>query len=548
MKSDMISWKASGEGGAVAAGGSGAVAAGIQLLEKGGNAADAAVATLLALAITDYGSFAIGGEVPFIVYDANRQEVKVLCGLGRAPLDQNAIDWYYGHNIPDEGSYKAMPVPGALHLCLTALELYGTKSFAEVVAPALALLDAGGSEWYPKLAVTLRKMMEREQQTSGTREQKLRAARDRFYTGDIADDLVAWYQNVGSFLRKQDLASHMTTVEDPVSVSYRGYVVHKCNTWTQGPVLCQTLGLLEGYNLRNMGHLSADYIHVLTEAMKLAYADRDTYYGDPAFVDVPLTQLLSSQYTSIRRALIDMAKASLDRRPGDPYDMQSLKSKSEPSDNAVQTRISDTTTCVVADRWGNVVAATPSCNLGGNEPDAMTGVVQSNRLRCLNTTLGHPNRIQAGKRPRITLTPTLVMKDDKPVIAISVAGGDLQDQTTLNVLLNHIEFGMPPEQAVTAPRFNTDHMENSFDSDADRERAFVSRGSLRVHAGVASSVQNELKNRGHNISTTPDVIAVPVMIYIDQDTGIIHAAGDPSGGRHAAALHSVSPHARTGSH
>ncbi len=540
MKVANIGWKASGNGGAVAAGGSEAVAAGIHILEGGGNAADAAAATLLALAITDYGAYAIGGEIPFIIYDASKQQVKVLSGVGRAPLDQDAIDWYYANDIPDQGSYKAMPVPGAMHVCATALELYGTRSFEEVVAPALALLDAGGSWWYPKLALTLRKMVEREQQTSGNREQKLEAARERFYKGDIADDLVAWYGDVGSFLRKQDLEAHVTTVEDPVWVKYRGYTVHKCNTWTQGPVLCQTLRLLEGYDLQNMGHLSADYIHVLTEAMKLTYADRDTYYGDPAFADVPMTQLLSDEYTNIRRSLISMANPSLERRPGDPYNMQPLKNKPKPSENSVRTPISDTTTCVVADRWGNVVAATPSCNLGENQPDPTTGVVQGNRLRCLNTMPGHPNRIQPGKRPRVTLTPTLVTKDGNPVIAISVAGGDLQDQTTLNVLLSHIEFGMMPEQAVTAPRFNTDHMENSFDSDPDRDRAFMSPGSLRVHSGVPTSVVQDLKSRGHNLSTTSEAIASPVIIYKDQDTGIIHAAGDPSAGRHAAALDGLS--------
>lgn len=536
MKDNAISWQASGQAGAVAAGGSGAVAAGIHLLEQGGNAADAAAATLFALTVTDYGWCAIGGEIPLIIYDASRQEVKVLCGMGRAPLDQSAIDWYYANGIPDEGSYRAMPTPGTVHLCLTVLELYGTRSLAEVVAPALALLDAGESWWHPKLAATLRKMAQREQETPGSREEKLRAARDRFYKGDIADDLVVWYQNVGSFLRKRDLEHHATTVEDPVSVSYRGYVVHKCNTWTQGPVLCQVLRLAEGYNLSQMGHLSPDYIHLLTEAMKLAYADRDRYYGDPDFASVPLAELLSGEYTDIRRTLLDMGQASLERRPGDPYDMNALADMPSPDENPVRTPISDTTTCVVADRWGNVVAATPSCNLAENQPDPRTGVVQGNRLRCLNTTAGHPNCIQPGKRPCITLTPTLVTRDGKPAVAISVAGGDLQDQTTLNVLLNHIELGMMPAEAVTQPRFNTDHMENSFDSDPDRDRAFKAPGSLRVNCDIPGEVRSELESRGHSLSTTSEAIASPVMIYLDPDTGTIYAAGDPNAGRHAAAL------------
>jgi len=531
-----IGWEASGRGGAVAAGGSGAVAAGIELLESGGNAADAAAATLLALAVTDYGAFAAGGEIPFMIYDATKKEVKVLCGLGRSPLDPKAIEWFYENTIPDTGDCKAMPTPGAVDLCVTAVRLYGTKRFEDVVAPTLRILDAGGKSWYPNLAGTLRKMVEAEQEALGTREEKLTAARDRFYRGDIADDLEKWWISIGAFLRKADLEAHSTVVEDPVSVSYRGYVINKSNAWTQGPVLCQTLRLLEGFDLKSMGHLSADYIHVLTEAMKLAYADRDTYYGDPVFVDVPLQALLSDEYTDLRRSLIAMEKASLERRPGDPYNMRPDLSKSDASNNPVLTTISDTTTCVVADRWGNVVAATPSCNLEGNQPDPKTGVTQGNRIRSLNTSPGHPNCIQPGKRPRITLTPTIVTKDGKPVLAISVAGGDLQDQTTLNVLLNHLEFGMLPKQAVTAPRFNTDHMENSFDSDPDRNRAFMSAGSLRVNSEVAPSVADELRKRGHNLSKMSNAIASPVMLFVDHRSRVTYAAGDPRAGRHAAAL------------
>lgn len=532
---DTIGWKASGRGGAVAAGHSDAVAAGIRLLREDGNAADAAVATLLALAVTDYGSFAIGGEIPLLIYRAEPREVRVLSGVGRAPLDQEAIDWYSAHGIPATGSMKAAPVPGAVHLCLTALSLYGTKSFTEVVAPTLALLDAGQRDWHPHLAVTLRKLVEAEEKAPGTREEKLAAARDRFYKGDVADELQQWYVATGAFLRKRDLAAHRTLVEDPVAVNYRGYTVYKCSTWTQGPTLCQTLRLLEGFDLRGMGHLSADYIHVVTEALKLAFADRDEYYGDPLLVDVPLKPLLSDRYTAVRRALIDPARASLERRPGDPRAMQPLKVQDATEGSPPSIPVQDTTTCVVADRWGNVVAATPSCNLLSNRPGP-SGVTQGNRVRSLNTTPGHPNRVQPGKRPRVTLTPTLVTKDGKPVLAISVAGGDLQEQTTLGVLLGHVEFGMFPELAVTAPRFNTDHHQNSFDPNPDRQAAFVSAGSLKVNTGVAEEVRAELTKRGHKLTTTSGPIAHPVMIYIDQRSGVIYAAGDPAARRHAAAL------------
>jgi len=525
-----IGWKASGTGGAVAAGGAGAVAAGISMLEQGGNAADAAAATLLALTITDYGSCTIGAEIPLIIYDAGKKKVKVLCGLGGAPLDRKTIEWFYENGIPSKGSIKAAPVPGALSLCVAAVKLYGTMSFEQVVTPSLELLDAGGKDWYPNLATTFRRLIETEKQTRGGRRRKLQAARDRFYKGDIADELVAYYVKNGGFLRKEDLAAHKTHVEDPVTVNYRGYTICKCDTWTQGPYLCQTLRLLEGFDLEAMGHLSADYVHVLTEALKLGFADRDKYYGDPLFVDVPMNALLSDEYTNLRRSLIDMANASDEVRPGDPIAMKAVTA-AEP----YRPWQGGTTTCVTADRWGNMVSATPS----GNRPYAVCeelGVGHGNRLRSLNTTKGHPNRIEAGKRPRITLTPTIVLKDGRAVIAISVAGGDLQDQTTLNCLLNHVEFGMMPADAVTAVRFSTGHQENSFDPNSIRAETLGTLASLTVDDQMDQSVRDELAKRGHKIKTTAAPIAHPIMIYAEPGTGILHAAGDPKAKRHAAAL------------
>ncbi len=535
LAADDITWKGAGKGGAVAAGKSESVGAGMRILKQGGNAADAAVATLLALSVTDYGLFAIGGEVPLIIYDAKTQEVKVLSGVGGAPLDPTAIEWFYRNNIPADGSMKSAPVPGAVDLCVTALRLYGTMSFEQVVQPTLALLKQEKKPWHVDQQRTLEKLVEREQETRGSREQKLTAARDRFYKGDIADELEAWYIESGALLRKRDLAAHVTRVEDPVFVTYRGYTVYKCGPWTQGPYLCQTLRLLEGFDLQQMGHLSPDYIHIVIESLKLAMADRDEYYGDPRFVKVPLAQLFSDEYTNLRRPLIDIKRASMERRPGDPYAPQPLKEPTVPEDSTARIPVQDTTTCVVADRWGNVVAATPSCNLVGNKPGP-SGVTQGNRVRSLNTTPGHPNRVQPGKRPRITLTPTLVLKNGKPVLAISVAGGDLQDQTTLNVLLNHIEFGMLPEQAVTAARFNTFHHENSFNPNPDRKAAFKGAGKMRVHVDIPESVRGVLNERGHKVDTTQGPIAYPIMLHINQTTGVIHAAGDPKAGRHAAAL------------
>jgi gamma-glutamyltranspeptidase/glutathione hydrolase len=535
---EEFGWKASGKGAAVAAGGNDAVMAGISILEKGGNAADAAVATLFALSITDYGMFAIGAEIPFLIYDVKTKKVHALSGLGGAPLDKKAIDWFYKNNIPANGSIKSAPVPAAVSLCITALKLFGTCTLEEVLQPSLKLLDQGKpvsgyiatTDWFEGLAETFGKLIETEKNTPGTREQKFQAACDRFYKGDIADQLEAYYISNGGFLRKSDLAAHVTRVEEPVKTEYRGYTVYKCGTWTQGPYLCQTLRLLEGFDLKKMGHLSADQIHVVTEALKLAMADRDEYYGDPLFADVPMKALLSDKYTKLRRPLIDMDKASDEIRPGDPVNMKAVKDPGKylPGQGG-------TTTCVVADRWGNMVAATPS----GNPPYSVCkelGISHGNRLRSLNTTPGHPNRIQPGKRPRITLTPTIVLKNGKPIIAISVAGGDLQDQTTLNCLLSNIEFGLMPEKAVTAARFSTGHHQGSFDPNPNRKQATGPLASLNIHKDAGEDVIEELKKRGHNAQVTSGPIAQPVMIYRNPKRKIIYAAGDPLAARHAGAI------------
>ena len=529
---DSITYHARGSGGAVAAEDSRAVEAGIAMLNTGGNATDAAVAVMLAASVVDYGMFSIGSEIPFMIYDKKSGTVKTLSGLGSAPLDELSMNTYYKEGIPADGGMRAVPVPGAVHLFFTALIEYGTMSFSEVALPTLKILDQGGENWYDELAITIRKLIERESNYKGSRKDKLKASRDRFYRGDIAKELVDYYKEGGGFLRARDLKEHQTLIEDPVSINYRGYTVLKCGTWTQGPYLCQTLKILEGFDLKSMGHLSGDYIHVLAESLKLGLADRDHYYGDPRFVKVPMNELLSDQYTELRRKLVNMKSASLEVRPGDPINMKALTnnpSKYRPGPGG-------TTTCVVADKWGNFVAATPSGNPPYNICEPL-GVAHGNRLRSLNTAKGHPNRIEPGKRPRITLTPTLVMKDGIPIMGISVAGGDLQDQTTLNCLLNFIEFGMKPEKAVTASRFSTRHHENSFDPAALRTVGVL--GGLTLNESIDKDVLKDLLERGHRVSTTGGPIAYPVMVYYDKEMDQFYAAGDPKANRHAAVIEPV---------
>lgn len=536
IRAEDIGWQAESKTGVVAAGGAGAVAAGVEILAAGGNAADAAAATILALNVTDHGACSIGGEVPLLIYDAKKGEVKSLSGQGGAPLEPSAIDWYMKNGIPEK-DIKMAPVPSVVDLCITTLQHYGSKTFGEIVAPALTLLDAGNEQWHPRLAATLRRMVDEEQRTVGSREERLQAACDRFYgrhseRNDIAEELEAFYIERGGFLRRRDLAAHRTLIEEPVSVSYRGYQVYKCGPWTQGPYLCQALRILDGFDLQGMGQFSADYVHVVVEAIKLAMADRDAYYGDPNFVDVPLEQLFSEEYNRLRRGLIDLAQVAKEARPGDPHNMEALLA----GGGQYRAGVGGTTTCVVADRWGNVVSATPSANVYREGGSGQAGVSYGNRLRSLNTMPGHPNCIAAGKRPRITLTPTLVLKDGKPLLAVSVAGGDLQDQATLNLLLDHIEFAQLPAEAVVAPRFATVHHQDSFDPNPERTETLGAAGSLSINTSVDGAVREELVRRGHSVEAVEGNIAQPVMLYIDPHSGALSAAGDPAAGRHAAGL------------
>lgn len=527
-KKPDLGWQATGKNGAVCGGGSEAVAAGLGALKKGGNAVDSAVTTIFALSITDSERFCFGGEVPIIVYDAKRNAVEVLCGLGTAP--KLATQEYFEKRkggIPGKGVESAA-VPGMVDGCLTALEHYGTITFAEAVQPTLVILDRHEKKWHADLAVTVRRMIDAEKKSPTDRKRGLRLVADYFYRGPIARELDAWCRDNGGLLRYTDLATHTTRIEDAATVDYRGYQVFKCGFWNQGPYLLQTLRLLESYDLKKMGHNRPDTVHVVVEAMKLALADRDVYYADPLFVEVPGEALLSKKYAEVRRSLIDMSKASQVRRPGDPRGMKAILDK-PPVEGKGGDDSLDTTTCVVADKWGNVVAATPS---GFNGVVAgKTGITLGTRLQSLNAWKGHPNCIEPGKRPRITLTPGLVFKDGKPVVTISIAGGDLQDQTGLQVLLNLLDFGMSPADAVTAPRFATNHHLGSF-----RQTPPV-LGSLTLYPEFAKATFEDLASRGHKISVPAKKghLADPSVIVIDQKAGEFRAAGDPRAKRHAAA-------------
>ncbi len=558
-------WHDSGRHGAVVAGGAEAVDVGLAMLRNGGNATDSAVATILALSVTDSGNFCFGGELAIIVYDARHQRIETISGQGAAPKLATRELFTTG-GIPRSG-VRAATVPAVLDACTTMLARYGTKTFSEVAQPTIDLLAGRQEKWHADLKRTLERLVEAEKSDGGAAGSKrnegpesgpslptdpgtqrvaaLQRVAHYFYRGPLAQEMAAWCTANNGLLRADDLAAHTTRIIPPVSVTYRGHTVYKCGPWTQGPWLLEALGLLAGFDLKQMGHHSPEAIHRSVEAMKLAMADRDVYYADPEYADVPIEQLLSHEYASLRRPLIDPTKASLEQLPGDPRGGKALLDVQE-ARKGLGNPNHDTTTCLVADGEGNVVAATPSGWSGvlvGN-----TGVWLGSRLQSFNCWEGHPNCIAPGKRPRITLTPTLVMGPTqggqahvtaktpqnkpvpgRPVLAVSVAGGDGQDQASLQMVLNAIDFGLAPRESVTAIRFGTNHYTSSFG------QAPPELGSLLIYPTADPRTIAELQSRGHKVTLSGPPLWSPSLLAIDPATGEIKVAGDPKTGRHAAA-------------
>ena len=482
--------------------------------------------------------------------------------------------------IPSSGILPAT-VPGVLDAVVSALDKFGTKSLGEVMAPAIELADGfpldevrvsyiektrsllerwptsaklflqandstrpmrvpkvGDVFTQPDLARTLREIaaVEHKSQSKG-RHEALMAARDYFYKGPIAKRISDFSEANGGLLRAGDFAKFHAGVEEPTGVSYRGYEVYKTGFFAQGPVMLQTLNILEGFDLRKMGHNSADYIHTLVESMKLAFADRDRYYGDPAFSKVPGHELLSKEYAALRRTLIDSNSASQEQRPGDPAAGNPIHSTGTqslltgPSTVPEAERAHDTTCVNVVDKDGNLFSATPS---GAWLPEVVagdTGVMMGQRMQSFVLTEGHPNMLQPGKRPRVTLSPTLVMKDGKPLFVLSTPGGDNQDQALTQVFLNIIEFGMNVQEAVEAPRFETLHMVSSFDDHR------FNPGILNLEDRIPQTAASALGSRGHKITmhTAWGNPSAPTVIMFNSYSGVIEAGADPRRGRYAIA-------------
>jgi gamma-glutamyltranspeptidase/glutathione hydrolase len=558
--------------GMVAAGHYLAAAIGLSVLEKGGNAIDAGVAAGFAVSLLKPQSVGIGGEAPILIHLAQQGRSVAINGQGWAPRAAT-IDWFRSNGIrliPSDGFLPAT-VPAQFASWCTALQRFGTRSLADVLGPAVEVAEGGfpvytafgngvarvaerfASEWPSSAGIYLR---DGKQQPDGSlhknadwartlkgamdaslhearsgREAAIQAGIDYFYTGPVAQKAVAFSHNNpvrdGSgeahpgLLTLEDFADYGargTRIEEPVKVTYRGVEVLKCGPWTQGPVFLQQLKLLEGFELNKLGHNTAEYLHLYLECAKLAFADRERYYGDPAFVNVPLALLLSEDYAAERRDLIDERLASLDLRPG------SIAVTSAPLGERWPAVTGDTTHVDAVDRWGNLFSATPSGGWIGSSPVIEgLGFPLGTRGQMFYLNEAHANALAPGKRPRTTLSPSLALRDGQPWLAFGTPGGDQQDQWSLQFFLNVVDFGMELQEALDAPTVQSSHFPGSFYPHA------ANPGGVRIESRVAPEVRDELAARGHKVAVDGPWSHGQVSVVAREPNGVSSGAASPRG-------------------
>jgi gamma-glutamyltranspeptidase/glutathione hydrolase len=564
---------------AIAAGTEYATEAGMRMYHAGGNAVDAGISAMFAAAVTEFSHFGMGGESPILVRTRDGK-VHAIAGVGTMPKLATA-DFFRNHKLrPDEivdppeakGLKEWVPaagvlsalVPGMVEAGLVALREYGTKGFADIVQPAIDLADGFPldelrafsmasavkhvEQWptskrvflpngrlgqpgeifrQPDLARTLRAMaaIEKKSLAAGaSRVKAIDAVRDYFYRGDIARKIDEFSKASGGLLRYDDMAAFRLQPEEPVSTTFRGYTVYKPGFWSQGPTFIETLNILDGIDLVALKQNSGEYIHTLVEAMKLAYADRDTYYGDPKFAKIPADRLLSKGYAAERRKQIandashEFRPGSIDAFPGKhPYYANMARYKIDPA------LLAKDTTCIDAiDKDGVAIAITPS---GAWLPSVIagdTGIPLTSRAQSFLLVRGHPNELAGGKRPRVTLSPTLAVGPNNQILTMSTPGGDVQEQSLLQVFLYATVWGMNAQQAVEAPRFQTEHLVASFDNHA------MSPGSLLLDERTAPASIQELQKRKHLIEMRSRYASgsAPVLVRF-LSTGLLEAGADP---------------------
>ncbi len=568
-----------------------ATAAGFRIMEQGGNAIDAAAAMCFCLNLLEPMSNGIGGEVPVLIYSAKERKTFAVSGMGWSPK-AFTLDWCREHGIdliPGDG-YLPACVPAVVDTWATAVSRFGTMSFSQILQPAIELSQGGfpvferlhrrlsdcyskftelypttGEVYYPQgrvpevgdvirnpdFAEVLLIMCRAEQESQHQgRSTAIQAARDAFYQGPIAERIAEFISATPvedasgvahtGLLSFDDMADWHAAVEEPVSTSYRGLDVHKCSSWTQGPVFLQHLNIMEGFNVRGLGHNSVDYLHTWIEAGKLAFADREAYYGDPDFDNVPLDALLSSKYASSRQELIG-ASASLQMRPGDVgHGIPLYASTDVAEDNRLalgvaagtvrdlgmgHSHVGDTTHLDAVDREGNMVAATPSGGWLESSPVIKgLGFPLGTRGQMFYLNANRPNALAPHKRPRATLTPTLVTKGGDPFMVFGTPGGDAQEQWTLQFFLNYVEFGMDIQEALDAPTLHSAHFPSSFYP----RTAFP--GRVVVESRIPSELVRKLQDMGHEVVITGDWDNGKVMgIRYDKERGVIQGGVAPKG-------------------
>jgi gamma-glutamyltranspeptidase/glutathione hydrolase len=551
---------------AIAAGHYLAAAAGFALLEAGGNAIDAGCAAGIALGVLQSDLVDVAGVAPIMIYRAQTREVVTIAGLGGWPraLDPELFMRDHGGKIP-KGVLRTV-VPAAPDAWITALKRYGTMGFGEVAAAAVRFARDGFA-MYPLMAESLKRheadhgrwpssaaiflpggkvpatgdifrqtdlagslqyMADEERAAlarGGDREAGLEAARNAFYRGDIAQKIVAFMKQEGGLLSAEDLADYHSPVAPPEHRRFGDLDVFTCGAWCQGPVLLQTLALLEGADLRALGHNSADYIHHLAEALKLAFADREAYYGDPAMVEVPLATLISEEYAAERRKLIRSDRAWPEMPPPGQLGSQAPRGfgafPQPPGDPNPEP---DTSYVCAADRWGNLFSATPSDGSYGSPVVPGTGLIPSNRGSQSRPDPRHPAGAAPGKRPRLTPNPALAVKGGRRFMPFGTPGGDVQTQAMLQVLLNRFVFGQDMQSAIESPRFASYSYPSSF---APYD---YYPGRLAVEARVSEAVIAELARRGHQIQRWPEWIwtaGAVCAIDVDKERGVMEAGADP---------------------
>ncbi|MEO5699646.1 MAG: gamma-glutamyltransferase family protein [Casimicrobiaceae bacterium] len=547
-----------------------AAQAGFSVLEAGGNAIDAGVAAIITLAVVEPEQVNPAGVAPIMIYLAATQEVVTISGLGVWPKLASVEYFRREHNgVIPEGIGRCI-VPAAPDAWMTALERYGTMSFGDVAATAVRAAGEGFATHatlsgrikdyeasyrrYPStaaiylpngrpprvgerfvqrdLALTLQYMIDEERAgASMGRVAGLRAARDAFYKGDIARAITKFHEEKGGLLRMEDMGSFRVAIEPPVSTVFKDYEVFACGPWCQGPLLPHMLNMLEDVDLRTLGHNSPKYIHTLIETIKLVYSDRERYYGDPRFVDVPIDELLSKEYAGVRRSLIGEEAHPTMPPAGDPRGLRAIAEHqlAEPQrtpfpDSMVKMDSMDTSYACVVDRHGNVFSGTPSDASWDGVVVPGTGLTPSTRGCQSRVDPDHPSSVAPGKRPRLTPSPALIMRGGHPFMPIGTPGGDGQAQSMLQVFLNVTEFGMDPQSAVEAPRFMSQSFPNSFAP----HQYFPGRINLEPRMGLA--LGDALSALKHTVYWWPDWfwrLGGVCTIVIDNENHTLQAGADP---------------------